>query len=496
MKSLWIESTDNINSNGKIEEDTSADVCIIGTGISGITTAYYLTKLGYNTIVLEKDEIARGVTGHTTAKITSQHNLIYHYLCKEYGIKFAKKYFEANEQAIKNIEEIIRINNIDCDFERKDNYIYTIEEENINKIEEELECLKYINIDAKRVDKLDLPLDIKLGIVFKNQAEFNPLKYIKGLVKSILDNNGRIYTKSLCTDIKREDNIYIVYVNDEKIYAKYVVLASQYPFLLVPGLYFTKMYQASSYIIGVETNKKLPKNMYLSIDEPSFSFRTYKDLLLIGGAGHKTGKKVDYDKTYKILENNAKKLYPDAVVKYRWSSRDAITLDKIPYIGEYSNLLPNFYVITGFNKWGMTSSNVAANIIVNKIANGLDLYENIFKATRLKPIKNKDEMKNMIVDATKAFVVDRIKAENINTKDIKNNSGGIIDLDGTKVGVYKDEEGKAYFIKPVCTHLGCILEWNDADKTWDCPCHGSRYDRFGKNLANPAIKNLEIYNFK
>lgn len=496
MNSLWIDELGKINSSGELESDTNADICIIGAGISGITTTYYLTKKGFKTVVIERNEIGHGVTGHTTAKITSQHSLIYHYLSKKYGIEFAKKYFEANEKAINNIEEIIRENNISCDFERKDNYIYTINEKNIEKIEEEAESLKYININAEVVEKSDLKFEIKKGIVFKNQAQFNPLKYIKGLVKYILNNNGKIYTNSLCTDIKRKDEEYEVLANGHKVYARHVVLATQYPFLKIPGFYFIKMYQASSYVIGIETEEKFPKDMYLSIDEPNFSFRTAEDILLIGGAGHKTGSKVDYNQTYGILEKKAKELYPDCKIKYKWSTRDSITLDKIPYIGEYSNLMPNMYVMTGFNKWGMTSANVAANIVVDKISGVESIYEEIFKSTRYKPIVNKDEMKNMLVDSTKSLILDRIKKENIKTDDIKNNSGAIIDLDGTKVGVYKNEEGKEYYIKPVCTHLGCILEWNDADKTWDCPCHGSRYDKFGKNIYDPAIKNLEIYDFE
>ena len=399
MNSLWIDEIEKINSNGELSEDTSANVCIIGAGISGITLSYYLTKKGYKTIVIERNEIGHGVTGHTTAKITSQHSLIYHYLSNQYGIKFAKKYFEANEEAIKNIEEIVRENNIDCDFERKNNYIYTINEENVEKIDEEAESLKYININAEKVEKSDLPFKIQKGVVFKNQAQFNPLKYLAGLTKYILNKGGRIYTNSLCTDIKRKDKEYEVYANGHKVYAKYVVLASQYPFLKIPGIYFAKMYQASSYVIGIKTKEKLPKDMYLSIDEPNFSFRKSGDILLI-------------------------------------------------------------------------------------------IYEEIFKSTRFKPITNKDEMKNMLVDSTKSLVLDRIKAENIETDDIKPGSGAVVDLEGSKVGVYKDENGKPHFIKPVCTHLGCILEWNDADKTWDCPCHGSRYDKYGKNIYGPATKNL------
>lgn len=498
MESLWTQSIEKINSNGKIDEDTSCDVCIIGGGICGITTAYYLTKKGYRVIVIEKDEIGHGTTGYTTAKITSQHGLIYHYLSDQYGIDFAKKYFVANEEAIKNIEDIINENNISCDFEKKDSYIYTCSKEDKEKILEEAEALKYISLDCIKTNKTDLPFDVLEAIKFKNQAQFNPLKYINGLVKYILNKtNGRIYVNSLCKDIKRENNEYTIYVNDNKIYAKYVVLACQYPFLKVPGFYFTKMYQASSYVIALETEKNLPDGMYINVEEPKYSFRTAiynsKNILLLVGAGHKTGEKVDYEKTYGILEKKAKEIYKDFKIICKWSTRDAITLDKIPYIGEYSNMLPNMYIATGFNKWGMTTSNLAANIITDKISNNGVIYDEIFKSTRLKPITNKDEMKNMIVNSTKFIIVDRIKEEKIDEDDIKNGSGGIVDINGNKVGIYKDEEGRKYYIKPVCTHLGCILEWNDADKTWDCPCHGSRFDRCGKNISVPAVKDLEKY---
>ena len=465
MNSIWLESVNKIKSSGKLEEDSSADVCIIGGGICGITTAYYLTKKGYNVIVVEKNEIANGVTGHTTAKITSQHGLIYHYLSEKYGINVARKYFEANEEAIKNIKEIIRENSIDCDFEETNSYIYTTNESEIDKINEEMEYLKHINKNAEKTTKTDLPFDVVSSIKFKNQAQFNPLKYVKALVENILKNKGRIYTNTVCTDVKREDDGYIVYANDNKIFAKYVVLCSQYPFLKVPGFYFAKMYQELSYIIGVETYNEIPKDMYINIEAPVYSFRRAKfkgkDILLLGGAGHKTGNKVNYEETYGLLEKKAKELYPDARIIARWSTRDAVTLDKIAYIGEYSSLLPNMYIATGFNKWGMTTSNVAGNMITDMISNNGSMYEEIFKATRFKPIENKDEMKNMLVDSTKSMI-------------------------GSRFDV--NEEGK-----PICTHMGCILEWNDADKTWDCPCHGSRFDKSGNNISGPAIKDIEKY---
>lgn len=496
MNSFWIENVEKIKSNNKLEKDINADVCIIGGGICGITTAYYLIKKGYKVVVIEKGEIAHKTTGHTTAKITSQHGLIYHYLSNQYGVKFAKKYFEANEEAIKNIKNIIDENNIVCDYEIKDNYIYTCDEKNVEKIKEEAECLKNINENSQETQETNLPFKVLDAVKFKNQAQFNPLKYVNGLVKFILDNGGEIYTNTLCTDIKKGNGKYTVYTNMNKINSEFVVLTSGYPFLKIPGFYFAKMYQSSSYVIGVETKQELPNGMYLSIDEPIYSFRTVnnngKNLLLIGGMDHKTGEKVNYEQTYGMLEKEAKRLYPDCNVLYKWSTRDAITLDKIPYIGEYSNLLPDMYVATGFNKWGMTSSNISANIIVDKIEGKENIYEDIFKSTRFKPITNKDEVKNMLVDSTKSIIIEKIKSKELEIKDIDNNSGGIVEIDGEKVGIYKDEVGKIIAIKPICTHLGCLLEWNDADKTWDCPCHGSRFDKFGKNIYGPAIKDLEI----
>ena len=214
-------------------------------------------------------------------------------------------------------------------------------------------------------------------------------------------------------------------------------------------------------------------------------------ILLLGGLDHKTGENITYQDSYAKLEQKAKQWYPNSEVKYYWSTRDCITLDKIPYIGEFSNVLPNIYVGTGFNKWGMTSSNVAARIITDKIMKKENEYEDVFKSTRVNPIVNKDEVKNMVVQTAKSLVVDKLKKEEKSIENIKKESGGIIEKNGEKIGVYKDIEGNIYAVKPICTHLGCLLNWNAADKTWDCPCHASRFDYKGKNIYNPALKDLE-----
>ena len=500
MNSLWLNEKAK-EKFPKLEKDLETQVCIIGAGIFGISTAYYLTQKGYNVTILERNKIANRVTGHTTAKITSQHGLIYHYLLNQYGKEFARKYYLANQKSIQEIEKIITKNQIACDFKRQNSCVYTTNKSESDKINEELHALKELDIEASKIEEAPLPFEIVSGVKFKNQAQFNPIKYIDGLVKKITDFKGKIFENTTCYDIKRDDDSYICYTENNTVKAKYVVLASHYPFINFPGVYFAKMYQSSSYVIGIDTKSELFDGMYINIQSPIYSFRTAKEgdkkILLLGGGDHKTGENICYKDSYGLLEEKAKQWYPNCEIKYRWSTRDCITLDKIPYIGEFSNTLPNMYVGTGFNKWGMTSSNVAARIVTDKIIGKENEYSEVFEATRLNPIVNKDEVKNMVSQTVKSLVVERIEKpekminDEVSLADIKQESGQIVELNGEKVGIYKDIEGKMFGVKPVCTHLGCILNWNGADKTWDCPCHGSRFDYTGKNIYNPALKDLE-----
>ena len=320
-----------------------------------------------------------------------------------------------------------------------------------------------------------------------------------GLANAIKKKGGLIFVNSQVKDIKKHNNEFITYGEEYKIKSKYAILASHYPFVNFPGFYFSKMYQVTSYALAVETKSDLPKGMYITSGEPTVSFRTAKygdkELLIVAGGNHKTGYSPDSDETYgyKYLENETKKLYPDAKILYKWNTRDCVTLDKIPYIGEFSNLMPNMYVATGFNKWGMTSSNVAANIITDKILGIDNEYEEIFNSKRFNPIKNRGEIGNMATQIVHSFITSRIKIPEKDLSVIKNDNGGIIRVKGTPIGIYKDKNGKVYAVEPTCTHLGCLLTWNNVDKTWDCPCHGSRFDYTGKNMYEPAVEDLPRY---
>lgn len=646
MNSFWLDSVGNKNKFNKLEKDISTDACIIGAGIFGLTCGYYLTKQGYNVVLLEKEkEIACKTTGHTTAKITSQHNLIYKYLIDSLGESMAKKYLYANQDAIENIAKIIEEEKIDCDFERQDSYVYTNNLDELEKIKLENEAVNSLGLKSEFVTSTPLPFDVLGAIKFPNQVEFNPMKYAYGLAKCItssviggsgnagsvgsisagdgivenstggdssvgdsstvdgaigadivendssnaslaesnrnsnsfasnltepnnsfsINSNGpinsftessdkninsfkgakgasEIYTDTLVRNIEKKNDEFITSCKDYVVRSKYVILASHYPFIDRLGYYFLKMYQSTSYVIAVDIGDKAFDGMYINSEQPTFSYRFVsgfngKRLLLVGGADHKTGSKIDLSNAYKILEDEVRKYYPDCKVLYKWNTEDCITLDKVPYIGEFSHFMPNMYIGTGFNKWGMTFSNVAANIIVDKILGRKNEYEDVFKATRLHPIKNNAELGNMIKETANSLVINKFKVpevvadvdindtdangsainrkdnnnvahvdggdftkiDNISTHipekifaDLENDTGHVLEYKGQKVGVYKDTNGKIFAVKPICTHLGCLLNWNNLDKTWDCPCHGSRFDYMGHQLYNPAISDLYV----
>src|SRR5574344_315336 len=499
MKSYWVETTKTTNYKS-INQDISTDVCIIGGGITGLATAYLLAKQNKNLdiTIVEADRIAMGVTANTAAKVTSQHGLFYEYLNTTFGTKISKGYLESNEKAIKLIENIINTEKINCDFIKEDSYVYTCEKQNDIKIKQEQQTLQMLDFNSEYVNQAPLPFKIISAIKFPNQAQFHPRKYLLALAQILEKNNVQIYENSKVVDIKRKQDHYELYVNDCKIDCKYLVLATHYPIKNFPGMYFIKMYQSSSYAIAIETNQHIPDGMYISCDIPVTSFRSVtqengKKLLIVVGSAHKTGATdVNIDDSYVNLENYIKTIFPDAQVKYKWMTEDCISLDKIPYIGEFSNFLPNMYVATGYKKWGMTTSHVAAQIITDKILNKQNQYESIYTATRLEPIKNSTEFGNMLKQSTNSLVINKIKTPKTDYSQLKNDCGGVVDFNGKKVGIYKDKNGKIYAVVPYCKHLGCELSWNNLEKTWYCPCHGSRYDYKGNIITEPTTNPLTV----
>lgn len=494
-ESIWVAKSDKSNYD-KINKDEITDVCVIGGGIVGAVTSYLLSKSGVNVIVLEKGKVGMGVTANSTAKLTSQHGLIYNYLENEFGIDFAKKYLYSNEEGIKLADKIIKNENIECDYEIKDAYVFATNESEVEKLKKEQDTLKRIGYSAEFVEKVEIPAENVLGALkFNNQAQFNSREYTINLLDRVSKMGGKIYENSIVKKVELKDGKYIIYTDTHNVVAKSVVMATHYPIKNFPGMYFIKMYQDKSYAIAVEANHNI-NGMYIQSSDPVISFRTAKyngkDILVVAGAGHKTGQTdVDVEDCYKNLENYIKKYYPEAKVLYRWSTEDCVTLDKIPYIGEFSSLLPNMYVATGFKKWGMSTSHVAAQLISDLILKKENEYKDIYKATRLEPTRNIKEFSNVLKESTYSLFLNKVKPANASFDDIGLGQGGVVDFKGNKIGIYKREDGKIFAVKPYCGHLGCLVSWNNLEKTWDCPCHGSRYDYMGNIITEPTVKKLK-----
>ncbi|EOU1761484.1 FAD-dependent oxidoreductase [Clostridium perfringens] len=476
MKSVWSESC-KFRKREALNKDIKTDVLVIGAGIAGILTAYMLKQKGRDVVLIDAAEIASGNTKNTTAKITSQHDLIYSKLISEFGEEKARQYAKANELAIKKYKEIIEDKRIECDFEEKPAYVYSLNE--VDVLKEEVEAAKNLGIDAEFVQEANLPFKINGAVKFNNQAQFNPLKFLKGISNELI-----IYENTRALEIKEN----LVVTSGGNITANNIVVATHYPIMNAPGYYFMKMHQERSYVLALENTSEID-GMYIDLNKEGYSFRTYNNLLLLGGISHRTGENEEggsYDKLRKV----AKRLYPKAKEKYYWSAQDCMTIDGIPYIGRYSSETSNIYVATGFNKWGMTSSMVSAMIISDMILEKENDFSEIFSPRRFDLSLSINNIANDLIETAKNFIAQKVSIPSSEIEHIKNGHGGIIEYNGEKVGVYKNKEGKEFFVSTKCTHLGCQLSWNADELTWDCPCHGSRFDYKGRLIGSPATKDL------
>ena len=416
-----------------LDSDTRTSVLIIGGGITGILTAYFLHRHGIPYLLVEKDEICAHTTGNTTAKITFQHSLIFNKLLKSCGEHTAKMYYQANADALAMYQKLCK--DIDCDFELKTNFVYSVS--NLRKLEKELDTAHKLGIDMSFTDNVPLPIKTAGAIYCKNQAQFNPLKFLYTIARDLHIRQDTFIKKV-------EGNT--AYTHRHKIIADHIVFATHFPFIDRHGLYFMKMYQNRSYVIALE-NAPDVHGMYIDESDKGLSFRNYRNMLFVGGSNHRTGKK---SQGYEPLRDFAKKHYPAASEKYHWAAQDCMTLDSMPYIGKYSKKTAQWYTAVGFNKWGMTGAMVGATMLRDAICGVENSYSEVFSPERsmLKP--------QLIVNGFDTAV---------------------------------------NFVAPIpkrCSHLGCALKYNKLEHSWDCPCHGSRFDEKGRIIENPANKDISI----
>lgn len=432
MNSVWSDHI-NIPQFPQLKRDINTEVLIVGGGMCGILCAYFLKQKGIDYVLVEGERIGQGITKNTTAKITSQHGLIYDKLIKNAGIEKAKMYLQANEDALAKYRELCK--NIICDFEQKDAYTYSLSD--TKQLEDEVKAVNVLGLKAELVEKLTLPFETKGAIKVGNQAQFNPLLFLSEIAKGL-----NIFENTFIHDIKDHTAV----ADDVKIRADKIIVATHFPFINKHGSYFLKMYQHRSYVIALQNAPEV-NGMYVDEAQNGMSFRNYKDLLLIGGGDHRTGK---MGGNWKELREFAKKKYPEAIEKYAWATQDCMSLDGVPYIGHYSKQTPHMYVATGFNKWGMTSSMVAAMLLSDMVMGKDNEYREVYSPHR--SMVKQQLLKNGVEAVS-----------NLLTPSIKR-----------------------------CPHMGCTLKWNKNERTWDCPCHGSRFEKNGKLIDNPAKHNAKV----
>ena len=431
MESLW-KQTVSLPTFPPLGQDIQTDVLIIGGGMAGLLCAYLLTRDGVDCTLIEAGRLCGGVTGNTTAKITSQHGLIYDKLTREFGAETARMYLRANEEALAQYHALSR--SIPCDFEERDSFVYSTDD--LRPIERELDALERMGFDAVFAKDLPLPTAVTGAVRFPRQAQFHPLKFIGGILPGL-----RIYEHTKA----REFVGTTVLTGHGKIKAQKIIVATHFPLLNRHGAYFLKLYQQRSYVLALEGAADVD-GMYVDRAEQGLSFRNHGGMLLLGGGSHRTGKQGG---GWETLSAFAKTHYPQAREVGRWATQDCMTLDGVPYVGQYSGRAKGLYVATGFNKWGMTSSMAAAMVLRDVVQERKNPYEALFSPSRrmMRP--------QLAINALESTV-------NLLTP-----------------------------TRPRCPHLGCALKWNPQEHSWDCPCHGSRFTPEGRLLDNPATGDMK-----
>ena len=447
MESLWRKQTKELVAKSGAAQDAGKgrqrDVIVIGAGMAGLLIAYYLQEQGLGVLVLEANKIASGQTERTTAKITGQHDLKYSKLLKKAGEEKARLYARSNEAAIEEYARLIREKEIDCQFERVPAYLYTMQD--VTLIQDELNAASFLGIDAFFSKETELPFEVAGAVCFRNQAQFSPLEFLK-----YISGELEILEHTKVTAIKGNK----VITENEVFCAGKIVVATHYPIKNVPGFYFLRQHQERSYALALSGCHQID-GMYLGIDSDGLSFRQAGEYLLLGGSSGRTGENI-CGGAFEHLKQAAKEYYPDCKVEAWWAAQDCMPHDGIPFIGKYSMFTPNLYVATGFQKWGMTTSMVAAMLLRDELCGKKNPYAELYRPQRLN-----------VRAATPNFLHDVGMS-----------------VKGLTKGWFGPKELR-------CSHMGCGLEWNPDEQSWDCPCHGSRFDEDGKLLDNPAKKNLD-----
>lgn len=477
MESIW-EKTEQLPERKPLPGNITVEAAVIGGGMAGILTAYQLRRRGVDAVVLEAETVGSGQTGRTTAKITSQHGLIYDRLLRQFGEARAEEYAKANQEAVEEYQRIVREEEIDCMFQRLPAYLYS--ERDPEALRQERDAARRLGIPAELTAVTELPFPGVCALAFPDQAQFHPLRFLSAVSRKV-----PVFEHTQAKEVLPRQ----VVTSQGIVSARHIIFASHYPFVNYPGFYFTRMHQERSYVLALEGPPRLG-GMYYGVDPSGLSFRSVGETLLLGGGSHRTGER-NGERSFEELRRRAGSLWARCRETAAWSAQDCKTLDGVPYVGKFSPTRPDWYVVSGFGKWGMTSSMAAAARLSEEIAQQERREKSVFSPRRFVARAALPSLGKDLGKSAKGLLKELLYFPGKEFDSLPPGQGAVIRWEGKKRGAYRDESGAVYLVSTRCPHLGCQLEWNPDDKTWDCPCHGSRFDYRGNLIDNPAQCGLK-----
>jgi glycine/D-amino acid oxidase-like deaminating enzyme/nitrite reductase/ring-hydroxylating ferredoxin subunit len=487
--SLWVESA-LAPLRSRLEGDLDVDLAVIGGGITGVTAALLARRTGATVALLEAGRIGGGVTGYTTAKVSSLHGLSYARLTSRFGEEGARAYGEANEAGLERIARFVSELEIDCDFERRPNYTYGVSPSDRSDVEDEVAAASKLGLPASFVESVDLPFAISGAVRFVNQAQFHPRRYVLALADQIAEPGSHVFENTRVHSVD-DGHPCVLRTDAGVVKADQVIVATHMP-ILDRGLYFARVHPERSYVLAARVRGKLPEAMYLSTEKPAHSIRAHPvgdgQVLLVGGESHKTGQS-DTSERYRVLAGWAREHFDVERFEYRWATQDNMPADGMPFIGRLWPFSNRLYTATGFRKWGLALGTAAAMMLTDAVGGRDNQWAEVFDPMRLKLRASAGELVKENADVAVRFFGDRLKRSSADG--LAPGEGRIVRDGLGQAAVYRDDEGCLHELSARCTHLGCIVAWNSAERTWDCPCHGSRFDHRGAVVQGPAVEPLK-----
>jgi glycine/D-amino acid oxidase-like deaminating enzyme/nitrite reductase/ring-hydroxylating ferredoxin subunit len=483
--SLWLKTAPPSPRFPQLDRDIGVDVAVIGGGITGLTTAYLLKQDGRSVAVLERDLVGTGTTGYTSAKVTALQGLMYRFLEESFDVDTARIYAHASETGMELVAALAG----DTDVRRLPSCTFTRSREDVSRIEEEVAAASRAGLAVSFETDIGLPFETFGAVVLGDQVHFHPKRYCDRLAEDV----ANVFERTEAVDVDDGDPCTIRTKDGRTVRAEAVVVATQLPFIF-RGVFFAKASPSRSYCVAARMDDP-PAGMYISSDEPIRSIRPHysedQTWLIVAGEGHKVGEEQDTEKHYVALEDFARDHF-GVDPEVRWSAQDYMPVDGLPYIGRAAHLAKNVYVATGFQKWGLSTGSFAGLLISDLIAERENPWAEVFDATRIDAPRAVKPFVKTNLEVAKRFIGDRLRAIRPRSiDDLRPGEGGLVDNGMRTVAAYRDDSGKLHQVSATCTHMGCKVQFNAAEKSWDCPCHGSRFDVDGHVLEGPAVRPLE-----